>query len=73
MPMVSKLEDILELFDMYFSSSLEHMSKIPKTCWNCGNRRFESLLDCEDKVDQHVAAFETCWEMVQNYDCKDGN
>jgi hypothetical protein len=71
--MVSKLEDILQLLDMCLFSSLEHMSKIPKTCWNYGNKGFENLLDCEDKVDQHVATFETCWEIIQNYDCKDGN
>jgi hypothetical protein len=51
--MVSKLENLFQLFLVP-----------PNTILNCGNRRFEISLECEDEVDWHADTFGAGWEKI---------
>jgi len=53
MLMVSKLENLFQLFLVP-----------PNTILNCGNRRFEISLECEDEVDWHADTFGASWEKI---------
>jgi hypothetical protein len=67
MPMVSKLEDLLQsLYGYFFNSPKRHLefTKLAKIV----DRRSKSPSKCGNKVDQYVSTFEMGWEKIEDLD-----
>jgi hypothetical protein len=69
MPMVSKFEDLFQVFYGSFSSSPKHHFEFIKLSRTIEIERFKILQKFENNMDHHVSNLELGWERIQNFDC----